>query len=632
MRLIVLKATLLSATLCFISVFSLGQNSLLVNLGSNSCSSPVPSYAIIGTPLTANPIVHSNCNFSAQVPDFYNVFIAYNPRNNKIYIADVRSGVRTDIWMLDAGLPGNISCPTSIPVMPTYSYSYIANNFEFDNNGNLWAFSNYNQLTGECNIDNFDVNTGNILSSKTLRFRAGNFPTFIGSGDLTILPNGRLFACLGVNPCQLYEITDYNNSAPAATANFLQITPKPCYGIAYLNGSLELTGMGSTGCYYYDYDIANNILGAEKTFQNGFLPIDNTSFTPTVGVTKKLLSAVKLNASTADLTYEIYGENMGNTIINNLGITDNLVNAFGAGNVSNVSVSFVAGANMAGLTLNPFFNGTSNTQLLTAGQQLPNKILTNQNYFFKIRVSCRVSNLNNAITYLNSAVITGEIGNKLAGTLSAVSDSSNNGEPTSIDPNKNGNPSDFNENIPTPFVFGALPVKFLDFNVTMLYNNAVKLQWKIATPAENAARFEIEFSSDGEKFDNAGLIIINDLNQSNYQFIHNNIPAGSLLYRIKETDSDGIITYSKIAVLRRGSSQQQSIIYPNPASNALHIISAEGSRKKIVLLDITGRKVFEKITNNQRIEINTASFSNGTYLLEIKDELATSTLKVVVQH
>ncbi len=632
MKFIVLRLILTWACLFFFSFLTSGQNSLLVNFGSNSCSSPVPFYAIIGTPLTASPIIHSNCNFSAQVPDFYNVFIAYNPRNNKIYIADVRSGVRTDIWMLDAGLPGNISCPPSIPVAPTYTYSYIANNFEFDNNGNLWAFSNYNQLTGECNIDNFDVNTGNILSSKTLRFPAGNFPTFIGSGDLTILPNGRLFACLGVNPCQLYEITDYNNSAPTATASFLQITPKPCYGIAYLNGSLELTGMGSTGCYCYNYDIAGNILGAEKSFQNGYLPIDNTSFTPTVGITKKLVSAVKINASTADLTYEIYGENMGNTIINNIGVTENLAAAFGISNVSNVSAAFVAAANLAGLSLNPFFNGTSNTQLLTPGQQLPNRILTNQNYFFKIRVSCRVSNLNSVITYLNSAFITGEIGNKLAGTLSAVSDSSNNGDPAVIDPNKNGNPSDINENIPTPFVFGALPVTFIDFTATASNNNTARLQWKIATPADNAAKFEIEFSSDGQRFDKAGFIIITDLNQSNYQFNHNNIPAGTILYRIKETDVDGSITYSKIVLLRRAKKQQETVVYPNPAGNFIRIITNETGLKKIILSDITGRKLVEKTSSEQQIELNTATYTNGTYLLQIKQGPANSSFKIVVQH
>lgn len=632
MRFIVLKMGLLLTCLCFFNPFVSGQNSLLVNFGSNSCSSPVPSYSIIRNPLSTNPLINSSCDFSQQVPDFFNVFIAYNPKNNKIYIADIRSGIKTDIWVLDQGLPGDISCPSLIPITPTYSYDYVANNFEFDNNGNLWSFSNYNPVSGQCNLDNFDVNTGVVLSSKTLRFPAGDFPTTIDAGDLTILPNGRLFACLGANNGRLYEITDYNNGAAFATATLLQVLPKNCYGIAYLNGQLELTGIDEAGCYYYNYDISSNTLGEEKSFQNGYLPIDNTSFTPAVGITKKLVSAVKVNANTADLTYELYGENMGNTIINNIGVTDNLTSAFGNGNVSNVTASFVPGANTAGLSLNPFYNGTSNTQLLISGQHLNNRILSNQDYYFKIRVSCRVTNLNTVITYLNSAAISGDIGNALAGTLTAVSDLSNNGESTAIDPNKNGNPSEVNENIPTPFMFGTLPVKFIDFSASQLNYNTARLQWKIAVPAENADRFEIEYSTDGRIYTTAGKIQIDNINQSNYQFIHTNIPTGNILYRIKETDTDGSITYSKIQLLRRYNSTQSLAVYPNPASNILHIIASETGNKKITMLDVTGRTVFEKITSESQIEINTAGYANGTYLLQVNDGLTNSTLKIIVQH
>lgn len=632
MRSIGLKLGVLFISLYFFNPLVSGQNSLLVNFGSNSCSSPVPSYSIIRNPLSINPLVNSSCDFSQQVPDFFNVFIAYNPKNNKIYIADIRSGIKTDIWVLDQGLPANISCPSFIPAAPTYSYDYVANNFEFDNNGNLWSFSNYDPITGQCNLDNFDVNTGVVLSTKILRFPAGDFPTTIDAGDLTILPNGRLFACLGSNDGRLYEITDYNNSAAFATATLLQVLPKNCYGIAYLNGQLELTGIDAAGCYYYNYDISTNTLGGEKSFQNGYLPIDNTSFTPAVGITKKLVSAVKVNGNTADLTYELYGENMGNTIINNIGVTDNLTSAFGSGNVSNVTASFVAGANAADLTLNPFYNGTGNTQLLNSGQHLNNRILNNQDYYFKIRINCRVTNLNTIITYFNSASINGDIGNAIAGTLTSVSDLSNNGESTAIDPNKNGNPSDVNENIPTPFMFGTLPVKFIDFTATQLGEHTARLQWKIAVPAENAARFEIEYSSDARIFITVGTIIIDNLNQSNYQFIHTNIQAGNLFYRIKETDTDGSITYSRIQLLRRNNNRQKLIVYPNPVSNIMHVIVSENGNKKITLMDVTGRKVFEKISGDEQVEINTAAFSNGTYLLQVNGDSTNSTFKIIVQH
>ena len=98
-------------------------------------------------------------------------------------------------WIWD--LPANITCPPVIDSMPDHTYSYISNNFEFDNNGDLWSFSNYNDTTGQCNMDKFDVNTGNVINTRLVQFPAGNFPTSISSGDFTILPNGRMFATLG---------------------------------------------------------------------------------------------------------------------------------------------------------------------------------------------------------------------------------------------------------------------------------------------------------------------------------------------------------------------------------------------------------------------------------------------------
>ena len=123
---------------CVFCQQSFAQNSILVNFGSNSCSNSVPGFSLIKDPLSAAPSALTNCDMSLQLPNYFAVFIAYNPLNNKIYVADVRSGIDTKIWQLDMGLPANITCP-AIPVSPTYSYNYIANNFEFDNNGKLSA-------------------------------------------------------------------------------------------------------------------------------------------------------------------------------------------------------------------------------------------------------------------------------------------------------------------------------------------------------------------------------------------------------------------------------------------------------------------------------------------------------------
>jgi hypothetical protein len=612
------------------------QNSVLVNFGSQGCyNSVAPAFSLLNNPFSGSPTTLAACNMSAQLPDFFSVFIAYNPKNNKVYVADVRSGTDTKIWVLDMGIPQGIACPATIPVAPTYSYSYISNNFEFDNNGDLWSFSNYNATTGQCNMDKFDVNTGTVINTRVLQFPAGNFPTSISSGDLTILPNGRMFATLGSSPSRLYEINSYSNTTGNASATYLQTMPSDCYGIAYLNGQLEITGIDFFGgfCYYFDYDISANTLGNRKPFQAGEAPIDNTSLTPSVGTTKQLVNAIKVNSNTADLTYEIYVRNLGNVILNDINATDDLSVAFGAANVSNVVASFVPGNNAAGLTLNPAYNGTTNINLLNGGQSLPNQTGTNDNYFFKVLVQCRVTNLNAAATYLNSAVGKGSIGNLSNASLIPVADSSNNGTDAVVDPNNNGNAGEVGENVPTPFNFGTLPVKFIQVNGVLINKNAAVVKWLVATPMVNAEKFVVEFSTNAIHWAALDTLEITNAAKGLYEFVHQGIPQGKLYYRIKEIDNDDSYTFSRI-VLLQNNSQAAFVVFPNPANNYLQVSFpvSQAGKTMLELFDPTGRRLYAKPVTASTEEINTGALPEGTYLLKVSANGEGKTQKVVVIH
>ncbi|CAN5400615.1 hypothetical protein BH10BAC3_BH10BAC3_11560 [soil metagenome] len=615
---------------------SFAQNSVLINLGSASCPSPIPGFFLIKNPLNASPSLMAGCDLAAQLPDYYSVFIAYNPRNNKVYVADIRTGV-TKIWILDIGLPASIGCPSVIPVEPDYTYSYVSNNFEFDNNGDLWSFSNYDVTTGRCSIDKFDVTSGNVINTRTLQFPAGNFPTTITSGDLTITPNGRMFATLGISPSRLYEIKDYSSTTGNASATYLQTLPQECFGIAYLNGQLEITGFQSPGtiptsCYYFDYNISTNTLGALKNFQNGQSPIDNTSFTPALGTTKQIINSSLVNATTADIIYEVFVKNMGNTILNNINISDDLGIAFGAANVSNVSVAFTNGANAAGLQLNPLYNGKTVTNILLANQQLPNQNATNNDYFFKVQVSCRVSNINKNTIYYNSAIGSATINNAIDPIN--VTDSSNNGTAAVVDPNNDGNASEDNENIPTPFNITSLPVRFINANVTLVNNTVTTVTWAVATPVTNALKFEPQFSTDGINWTSLADIKIENTHQSNYSYYHTNIPAGNIYYRIKQVDKDGQFVYSRVMLLQRKSTEIKYRIYPNPAGDFISVSAPYNATGKtyINLYDAVGRSIKSIDFNAGSIQLNTSKLPVGTYLLKMTNNNQTTTEKILIRH
>jgi hypothetical protein len=610
------------------------QQSVLINFGSNGCAgSTLPGFSLIKNPLSAVPQMLANCSMAAQTANIFSVFVAYNPLNNKTYVADNRDGLQTKIWVLDIGLPGNINCPAAIPVSPTYSYSYISNNFEFDNNGDLWSLSAYNPTTGTCQMDKFDVNTGNVINTRVLQFPVGNFPTTIQSGDLAILPNGRMFAVLGNGICRLYEIKNYNSSAPAS-ADFLRLMPRDCFGIAYLNGLLEVTGTNLAGsCYYYDYNIATGVLGSEKVFQNNQTPIDNSSFTPAIGCTKRLLSASLVNSNTADLVYEVYAENMGNAVLSNVNITDNLAATFGNGNVLSASASFAPGANVPGLLKNPAYNGTTQTKLLLNNQLLPNRILQRQDYFVKMTIQCRVTNLAPGTIYLNSAIVQAEVGAANTASLIAVADSSNNGDSTRMDPNKNGNPSDAGENEPTPFSLNILPVKFLHTAANFTNSRTVQVSWQVAIPVNNARYFEVEWSTDGIQFRPLGRVDIINNNQSAYQYLHSQVSLGRLYYRIKQVDADGALVYSRLMLLNSRATQPYVQLYPNPADQFIAInISGTTALSSVRLTNAAGQLVWHKSLLPGNSTIPSANLPAGVYHLHWLNQQNAGVSRIVIQH
>ncbi|MBL0341845.1 MAG: T9SS type A sorting domain-containing protein [Bacteroidetes bacterium] len=72
------------------------------------------------------------------------------------------------------------------------------------------------------------------------------------------------------------------------------------------------------------------------------------------------------------------------------------------------------------------------------------------------------------------------------------------------------------------------------------------------------------------------------------------------------------------------------IVYPNPTSNQITI---EGfvMNSEIKILDITGKIIYsQKLSNTQKIEVNTSDFAEGVYLVKIQTENFIETQKVII--
>lgn len=612
----------------FVSIHGYGQSlavrSALINFGSNTCGNTSNiSLSSIGNP-NSNPYIINSCSLSSIFSDINNKFSAYNPRDNKIYINDISHG-DSRVYVFDMGLPNNYVCPPT-PTTPTYQYSYVPNNWEFDINGNVWCIKGLSGTTAS--IERIDITTGTVLSTKNLDFPANNIPNTLSSGDIAIMPNGRLFIAVGDSPTKFFEVNNYVSGSGNATATFIQNMPKACYGILYTNGFMELTGTDfGSNCYKYVYDISAGVMSAEQQFQLNMSPIDNASISPAIGISKELKGSTFLDATTAIITYQVNAKNMGNVKLNNFNVSDDLGVAFGAANVSEVHVSWDAGNNPVNLQFNPNYDGINDTKIFTDNQVFSNFT----DGYVSFTLSLKASNLVANKTYLNSAKSMGEIGE--GGIKVSVVDSSNNGTAMAIDPNSDGDAGEYSENVPTPFFFGSvLPVHFVAINAENVRNNLNTVKWIIGESATPVTKFEVEYNVDDTKWQLAGTVSCQK-NKTSYFLDHTVFSGNYFYYRIKAYDNKGQ-SYTSKEVLVRIQDDKKITILPNPADDAISV-NTNGTdfnpNRKIYIINALGKEVYQNTFSTKNIYIHTSSLPDGYYVVKIQDDGCVSSYKILIR-
>ncbi|MEN9569755.1 MAG: hypothetical protein RL172_986 [Bacteroidota bacterium] len=602
-------------------------NSVILNFGSNNCGNKTAvSFSSIGNPLST-PFLMSSCSVNPPFSDVFSKFIAYNPKDNKIYINDIGSN-DSKLYVYNMGLPDSFTCPSPMPVTPTFNYLYVPNNFEFDINGDLWSIRNLKDSSAI--IERIDEATGTILFAKIVKFPFNLAPNTLTSGDIVIIPNGRMFIVMGNKPCRFYEITNYNTAIGSARAEYIRDMPKPCYGIQFLNGTIEMTGTNfGSSCYRYVYDILTRVTSGEQQFQLNHTPVDNSSITPATGLSKRLLGNSNIDSVTEDLAYEIYARNMGNVRLLNFNITEDLGAVFGAGNVSAVNVILLPGGNPCGLVLNPAFDGVTNTKLFNDNQTLSNL----QNGYVYLQVHFRATNLIRNKIYYNTAFSKGEIGN--IGSRIPVIDSSNNGGANAIDMQSDGDAGDAVDNRPTPYYFGMLlPIKFISIKAARVSKGLNSITWSIAPPPVPVDKFVIEYTEDHTNWQTAGTVAGKEGTTSFY-FNHTIGSTENIFYRVKAYEGSGKWYLSTEAVVKKAEADQSIQIFPNPADKMVNITSTDinyTADRRIYIVDVNGKRVADQSFAKKSIDINTTALPSGHYVVNIADKGTVTSLQLVVAH
>jgi LPXTG-site transpeptidase (sortase) family protein len=206
-------------------------------------------------------------------------------------------------------------------------------------------------------------------------------------------------------------------------------------------GSLTLD---SNGSYSYTPPVSVPTAGLTEVFNYTITDADGNPSSSTltitvnkslIGISKQASTPVEVSAGTYDITYTLLVKNYGGVTLNNIQVTDNLSTTF-----ASPTTFSVQSKSATGLTINPSFNGSTDTNLLTGMDSL------SAGASGTITVVVRVLPLS-AGPFNNTAIASG----RCPTCTTPVSDNSQTG--TDPDPDHDNDPT--NNNAATPVSFGA---------------------------------------------------------------------------------------------------------------------------------------------------------------------------------
>ncbi len=100
---------------------------------------------------------------------------------------------------------------------------------------------------------------------------------------------------------------------------------------------------------------------------------------------------------------------------------------------------------------------------------------------------------------------------------------------------------------------------------------------------------------------------------------------------IGSTFREMLIDSNTIAGITEHKSQEEVFrIFPNPASNHFTLSLSNHKKAEVAITDITGKIIYSTTTTTQELEISTKDFSEGVYIVQVKEEEFVETKKVIV--
>ncbi len=168
----------------------------------------------------------------------------------------------------------------------------------------------------------------------------------------------------------------------------------------------------------------------------------------------------------------------------------------------------------------------------------------------------------------------------------------------------------------------SLPVTLTDFTVTK-QNDDARLNWSTSME-ENNKGFEIQRSTDESSWSVLSFVAGAGTSQTkhDYQYLDQNLTAGTYYYRLRQVDYDGHSQFSKIVPVTFDGDMVLALKQnrPNPFNNntTVEMVIPKYCRVQLILYDQTGRPVQQlvdefKSAGTYSIPVNKNGLSPGIY-------------------
>ena len=180
-------------------------------------------------------------------------------------------------------------------------------------------------------------------------------------------------------------------------------------------------------------------------------------------------------------------------------------------------------------------------------------------------------------------------------------------------------------------ILSVLPISLTDFDITVAADcKQVLVKWSTAYEINNSF-FTIEKSYDAINWLTVTTIngAMNTGTATHYSYKDISPVAGTVYYRLKQTDSDGRSTHSLTRRVSCNDKDQFVKIYPNPVQDMLSIET--GRSFEYFLYDTKGTLVKTATSSTGFTKLDLTGFSKGMYLVKIKTVNGISYHKILLQ-